>query len=140
MTLRNKPVNITFPQRRLICWLYAAGILWLSIMPASALRGAPELFPQQDKVLHALIYGLFAVLLLWAYSPRWPKTSSARLLGIVLLTTAYGGVMEILQLSLPSLQRDCSGSDLLADLLGSILGIGIYRLCASPRHLLAKTL
>ena len=108
-------------------------MLGLSIMPASALAETPELFPHQDKVLHALIYGGWAVLLGWALQRQMRNRPKAWMVGIVLIATAYGALMEILQGSLILIQRTCSWGDILANLAGAILGVGFFALCAKPR-------
>ena len=126
-------MNITSKHRWLICWIYAAGMLVLSIMPASALAGTPELFPQQDKVLHALMYGGWAVLLGWALQRQMRNRPAAWMIGIVLMATAYGVLMEVLQGILICIQRTCSWGDMLANLAGAVLGVGLFALCTRPR-------
>ena len=123
-------MNIAPKHRWLICWLYAAGILGLSIMPASALAETPEFCPHQDKVLHALMYGGWAVLLGWALQRQMRNRPAAGMVGIVLMATAYGALMEGLQGSLIWIQRTCSWGDMLANLAGAILGVGLFALCA----------
>jgi len=126
-------MSITPRHRWLICWIYAAGMLGLSIMPASALAETPELFPHQDKVLHALMYGGWAVLLGWTLQRQMRNRPAAWMVGIVLMATAYGVLMEVLQGSLIWIQRTCSWGDMLANLAGAILGVGLFALCARPR-------
>ena len=147
-------MNIAPKQRWLICGIYAVGILGLSIMPASALDKTSKLFPHQDevlhalmygdclhdptggnddKVLHALMYGGWAVLLGWTLQRQMCNQPAEWMVGIVLMATAYGALMEVLQGSLIWIQRDCSWGDMLADLAGAILGVGLYALCARPR-------
>jgi len=116
-----------------ICWIYAAGILGLSSMPASALAGTPDLFPQQDKVLHALMYGGWAALLGWALPRQRRHRPAAWMVGIVLIATAYGVLMEVLQGSILWIQRTCSWGDMLANLAGAVLGAGLFALCARKR-------
>ena len=108
-------------------------MLGLSIMPASALAETPELFPHQDKVLHALMYGGWAVLLGWTLQRQLRNRPAAWLVGIVLMATAYGILMEVLQGSLIWIQRTCSWGDMLANLAGAVLGVGLFVLCARPR-------
>ena len=124
---------MTSKHRWLICGIYAAGMLGLSIMPASALAETPELFPHQDKVLHALMYGGWAVLLGWTLQRQMRNRPAAWMVGIVLMATAYGALMEVLQGSLIWIQRTCSWGDMLANLSGAILGVGLFALCARPR-------
>ncbi|MDD5676890.1 MAG: VanZ family protein [Kiritimatiellae bacterium] len=122
-------MSITSKHRWLICWLYAAGMLGLSIMPAGALTETPELFPQQDKVLHALMYGGWAIMLGWALHKQMQNRPTTWMVGIVLIATAYGVLMEGLQGSLIWIQRACSWGDMLANLAGAILGVGLFALC-----------
>jgi VanZ family protein len=126
-------VNIAPKHRWLICWIYAVGILGLSIMPASALAETPEFFSQQDKVLHALMYGGWAVLLGWTLQRQMQNRPTAWMVGIVLTAAVYGALMEALQGSLTWIQRTCSWGDMLANLAGAILGVGLFVLCARPR-------
>ena len=103
-------------------------------MPAGVLAETPKLFPQQDKVLHALMYGGWAVLLGWTSPGQIRLRPVAGMLGIVLIATSYGALMEALQGCLIWIQRDCSWGDMLANLAGAILGIGFFlALCA--KHL-----
>lgn len=99
-------------------------------MPASALAETPELFPHQDKVLHALMYGGWAVLLDWALQRQMRNRPTAWMAGIVLIAAAYGALMEVLQGSLIWIQRTCSWGDMLANLAGAVLGAGLCALCA----------
>ena len=55
------------------------------------------------------------------------------MVGIVLMATAYGILMEVLQGSMLWIQRTCSWGDMLANLAGAVLGIGLFALCARPR-------
>ena len=110
-------------QRWMICGIYAAGILVLSLMPAGAFDEAPEILPHQDKIFHALLYGGFAFLLgraLPGFVSRRPWAAAA---AIVLLAASYGALMEILQGSLPLIARECSPADMLANLAGAVIGI-----------------
>ena len=109
------------------------GILGASIMPASALAKTPELFPQQDKVLHILMYGGWTVLLGWALQRRMRNRPAKWMAGIVLLATAYGALMEGLQGILICIHRTCSWGDMLANLAGAVLGVGLLALFARPR-------
>ncbi|MFA7158483.1 MAG: VanZ family protein [Kiritimatiellia bacterium] len=118
-------MNITPKQRLLICGIYAAGLFVLSLMPAGAIDEAPELLPHQDKILHALLYGGFAFLLgraLPGFISRRPWVAAA---AIVLLAASYGALMEILQGSLPWIERACSWGDMLANIAGAIMGTSL---------------
>lgn len=119
-------MDLDFRYRRLICWLYAAGILIMSILPARALEATPELVPHQDKLIHALVYGGWAVLLVWAWRERWPGKPWVWLAAAVGIAAAYGVLMEGLQGGLVGFQRTCSVGDMLANLVGAGLAVGLY--------------
>jgi len=95
-------------------------------MPAGVLAAAPELFPHQDKLLHALMYGGWAALLGWTLVIQIRRNPAAWMAGIVALATAYGCLMEVLQGVLTWAQRSCSWGDMLANLVGAILGVGLF--------------
>ncbi len=102
-------------------------------MPASALAETPQLFPHQDKVLHALMYGGWAILLAWTLQRQWRRQPVTWINGMILVITAYGALMEVLQGSLPWIQRTCSWGDVLANVAGVVLGVGLYVLYARAR-------
>lgn len=131
-------MRIVQKYRWLLCGLYAVGMLGLSILPASALAETPELLPHQDKVVHAMMYGGWAVLLGWVLQSKMRNRLAAWMIVILLMATAYGAVMEILQGSWALIQRSCSWGDMLANLAGAILGIVIFALCAKPRLCMAN--
>ena len=124
-------MSVDLKYRWLICWLYAAGILIVSVIPARALEAPPDLFPHQDKLLHALMYGGWAVVLGWVLQERWRQSPWAWMAGAVGIATAYGILMEGLQGILTWSQRTCSVGDMLANLAGAGLAVG---LCAWLRR------
>lgn len=76
-----------------------------------------------DKVLHALAYGLLAVLVLRAAHGglkrlRWAPTAAA-----LLFTAGYGALDEFHQSFVAG--RDASGWDVTADALGAVLAAGV---------------
>jgi VanZ family protein len=111
--------------RRFICWLYAAGILVASVIPSPTLA-APDLFPNQDKVLHALMYGGWVLLLCWTSQDRLRRRWSTWIAIIVIVATAYGILMEGMQWLLTWSRRACSVGDMLANLAGAVAGAGLW--------------
>lgn len=118
-------MTITPKQRWLACLLYAVGIMGLSLMPARALAETPQWFPQQDKLLHALIYGGWAMMLGWAFQRQILNRPMVWMVSIAALAALYGALMEIFQELLPG-GRTCSWGDMLANLAGAILGIVMF--------------
>ena len=96
----------------IIFLVYAAVVAFVSLQPASG-EGIEHL----DKLVHLLVYYIFAVL-------AWRSLANKRYyilmcLGIV----AYGGLIELGQSYIPT--REMSGYDLLANTLGVVLGAAV---------------
>lgn len=69
-----------------------------------------------DKIIHAILFGVEAILLIWAIGR---KPNKSILLGVIVWCTFLGGVMEVVQLHWVE-GRTGSFPDLLADAFGSI--------------------
>jgi VanZ family protein len=96
----------------LIFFAYAAIVAVMSLRPGGDVTVDPL-----DKVMHLLVYYIFAVL---GYRALANKTYYLYMcLGII----AYGGLMELGQSRVPG--RDMSGYDLLANALGVVLGAAV---------------
>lgn len=112
-----------------VCW--AAFLVVVSLLPSGQL---PKIdFWQQlitpDKLAHALVYGVFAVLL---YLPlrSWQMYGG---LAAVLLASTFGAAMEGLQ-SIANTGRSYDLADMLANLVGAILGYILIRYFASAKQ------
>ena len=82
-------------------------------------------FPMKDKVLHMAAYGILAALVCRACRATWPGQSTLQLLAVsVCLATLYGLGDEFHQTFVAARQADWF--DVLADLMGSILGAAGY--------------
>ncbi len=82
-------------------------------------------FPMKDKVLHMAAYGILAALVCRACRATWPGQSTLQLLAVsVCLATLYGLGDEFHQAFVAARQADWF--DVLADLVGSILGAAGY--------------
>ena len=103
-------------------WILAA--LWtafivyaLSSEPSGIPRFPWLAAPGVDKVIHAILFGVEAILLFWSFER---KPSAAILVGVVVWCAAFGGVMELVQLFWVE-GRTGSIPDLLADAFGAIV-------------------
>ncbi len=83
--------------------------------------------PFIDKWVHLVMFGGFTFLWLLAGS----GIRASRLLTWLIVGIALGGLIEFLQGILPSLGRSCEFLDIVADGLGALLGIALYRLVFS---------
>ncbi len=112
-------------QRWAAVGLYLAAIFFLSSL--SSVAGTPSL-PGSDKLLHALAYGLLAVLWCRALA-AWPlqgRPSAAIAAAAVILASLYGISDEIHQAFVPA--RTAALWDWIADMIGSGCGAGAWAL------------
>jgi len=91
------------------------------LAPESDVPAAP---PGVDKIVHLLIFAALAA------SGRWAGMGRSVLAPLLVL---YAAVSEVLQGVTP-LGRSASVADWLADVLGVLLGLGLWRLLARRRR------
>ncbi len=115
--------NVCQPIRIAITILYAAGIVALSLLPPQDIPQV-ELFAGADKVVHFLMYFIFALLGCWSVK----KTSIHSHFKVILpMSIGWGIIMEIFQLTM-HLGRSFSWLDVLANSIGAVGGIIVYNL------------
>ncbi|MDA0577221.1 MAG: VanZ family protein [Verrucomicrobia bacterium] len=109
---------------RRIWWLTCtAAIAIASLIPSSDLPSVA--FKYDDKFIHFAIYALYALAFCWA----WPQHVGRRakpLAGVIGACVLYGLLMETLQGSLPTLQREFSWADVAANTLGAMAGSWLW--------------
>ncbi len=103
------------------------------------LTGLPgSLFPRVkpaiglDKVAHVLMYAGFAFACIWGYRKQFVSNDLSYKKRAIFLTTlisiTYGGLTEIMQETITVLHRSGDWRDLIADSIGTGLGILIFYL------------
>ncbi len=93
-----------------------------------SIKSVPEL-PYIDKVLHFFAYALLGALFLRAFKTTRIKNKLKLVLILsVLLSSLYGISDEIHQYFVP--YRSADHTDVLADMLGGIMGVYIYQAIA----------
>ncbi len=107
--------------RRALWVTYALSIALLCLLPSRWIEPAhTPSYPPPDKAAHLLMYGILGHLTCWALL----KAPSLR---AILMTAGgcilYGVLLEVLQLSIPSLARGFSWLDIAANIVGTSLGI-----------------
>ncbi len=98
---------------------YAGVVTWLMLTPSppGLVIKALDLFPQVDKVLHFLVYGVLALLLRWALTVH--HQLRAGFTTVVLGAVAYGLFMECLQALLVAYARSFEWMDIVSNSLGA---------------------
>ena len=103
------------------------------------LTGLPgSLFPRikpsigLDKVAHVLMYAGFAFACLWGYRKQFVSNGLAyqkrAILLTIIISIAYGGLTEIMQETITVLHRSGDWRDLIADAIGTMLGVLVFYL------------
>jgi VanZ family protein len=103
--------------------LYLLLLAWLTLMPASYFIHSPVFFKGADKVVHGIIYSILSFLLFLLFIEISPKSKQKNIVYVFFLASAYGLLMEILQLAIRSVSRSFEVADILANVIGVISGI-----------------
>ena len=103
--------------------LWFGAILFASFMPSQHLRQEWFLFPNEDKVIHAIMY--FGLALLFLLNSRKSFSLTKRFIIISVISICLiGGVIELLQPILSN--RTCDFPDLVANSTGAILAGAVF--------------
>ena len=132
MPSTNEPRNFVFrrPFRRSLALGWTVLLLGLCLMPA---RWFPNRetetvrslrIPHLDKLIHVVLFAGFSVL--WMAAGTAPR----RWVGIAIAGVVLGLATEAFQ-SLPFIDRDSGLADALANVLGTVVGIGLARYAES---------
>ncbi|MBP7829120.1 MAG: VanZ family protein [Kiritimatiellae bacterium] len=107
---------------RLYYWLpplaWAGAIFYLSSRPSFP---RPLAYPHEDKVLHALFFGILALWLFRALSARLGLAAWRSAALAFVLASLYGGLDEIHQYFVPT--RSMEAADWLADTAGAAVAV-----------------
>lgn len=102
--------------------------LWAGLiagLSSLSLPDTPPLFPFQDKVVHAILYGVLAALCARALRQGVGWSPRAALVGGWVIAAAYGVTDELHQLWVPL--RSADPADWLADAVGAAIGLAALR-------------
>ncbi len=117
---------------------WAALLLYLTLAPADKLPPTPHWqLLSFDTFAHAAFFAVQALLAwLWLrHQTRYPRLARHAGLTVLLGGTAFGALIEVLQMTLP-FNRHGEWSDLISDSLGTAAALGLLKLAAGPlrRH------
>lgn len=129
--MSHRPIPVKkLASRSVYVLLFLALITWLSLSPKPLGGFGPKFLDiaGADKIVHVTLYGLFCLLVLWAYF-GYIHLKRTYLL-IVALIILYGILMEVFQGFVVVAGRTFSGWDIVANIAGVILavaGFNFYR-------------
>jgi len=105
--------------------LYIALLSWFSVIPPGYFDNGSVYFKDADKVVHFVIYSILSFLLFLLFIEIRPKSKQKNAVYVFFLASAYGLLMEILQLVIRSVSRSFEAADIVANVLGALSGIAL---------------
>lgn len=120
--------TLLLPHLRLAL-LWGLLILVVCLMPGSAVPGGKWLGRfHVDKLVHALLFGVFFVLLVFGFKrqERWPDIRRHAMLAAMCIAVSYGVFTELLQ-EITDLGRRGDMKDMLANTVGSLIAMLMLR-------------
>lgn len=120
--------------QRIRVWIFPIGLMLaisiFSMFPVPQLPGIE--FAYKDKLAHFAVFGLLATGLLRAAAKRMPMRAATIM--AIAVTALFGLVDEVRQGLTP--YRYVEFDDWLADSLGAVVAVYVYRFCKVYRHIL----
>jgi len=102
----------------LLAVVWMGVLFWLSHQPSI---DAPMLFPGQDKVFHASVYGILGFFLLGALRPTYAGYTPGQIRASIVIASLYGISDEFHQSFVPGRSPDVW--DWVADTTGALLAV-----------------
>ena len=104
----------------LLALAWMAVLFYLSHQPT---LDTPMLFPGQDKLFHALAYGVLGFLLLGSRAPAPDGFTELQIRSSILIASLYGISDEFHQYFIPG--RSADAWDWVADTLGAVIAVSL---------------
>ena len=97
-------------------------ILWLTLAPKPLGDEPPKLFPGADKVVHAIMFGGFTIVMLldWQRKNQWKMVKTQRAFLSATVSAILGILIEIAQAQM-GLGRGFEYADIIADTIGAYI-------------------
>ncbi|MBO7073742.1 MAG: VanZ family protein [Bacteroidales bacterium] len=88
------------------------------------------IFVRPDKVVHGVMFAVFTFSIIWGYRHEYCEKDKHYRITLQLITFSiavfYAGLTEVIQIFIP--YREGNWGDFLADVIGCVLGICIFKL------------
>lgn len=114
--------------------LIAAAIFYLSVTTGESLPKLPA-FPNADKLVHFLMYATLAAVIAWEMR-KSGKALIPTALCAILIASAYGGMLELIQPYFPP--RSCDLLDFIADAAGAGFGYTLTEIAWKQTRLFTR--
>ena len=124
--IKRKGLVVDYMFRWILCGAYSMGIFLVSLMPSKTLKGILTHIgiPHKDKVLHFAMYGVLAVLVMWALRVR--RIRGSLVFEVISGCFLYGALIEVLQHTVAAGDRHFSWADMIANGLGAGIAVICY--------------
>lgn len=107
--------------------LTTLAILWLTLAPKPLGENPPELFPGADKLVHAIMFGGLASMMLLDIQRknRWRPVTGSRVWICALISSIFGALIEVAQAGM-GMGRGFEFTDIIADTIGAFFFVAMY--------------
>jgi len=117
--------------RRLVHATFALVLAFISLWPGRYVEAHVSCtIKAQDLSIHVVSYAVLAALTLWAYGSRLRPLSCRTIAASA--CSLFGALMEVLQATLPGVNRNGTVRDALHNVLGVMIGVWLPRLFWPP--------
>lgn len=117
--------------RRVSLWLAIGWMATIYYASSQPFIPTPNLFSNQDKLFHLIVYGILGVLLLLSCRYTSPGYSGIQITRTVVIASLYGISDELHQSFVPG--RELELIDWLADTLGALIAVLVLALLVNKR-------
>lgn len=117
------------PKFRIFFFYWLPLLIYLVLIFAQSAFPAPSTglkIPHLDKGVHAAMYGLLGILFFRAYARTWNRMSAGRLMLFSVASATLFGLSDEFHQAFVA-HRSADPMDFLADLIGSAVGVWMYR-------------
>jgi VanZ family protein len=119
--------------RRILHSAYVGLVLFVSLWPRACVDAyVAEGIQRQELWIHAICFAGLAVLTLWTYGVRRVPWRSR--LATWVVCTLFGALLEVLQFTLPGVNRQCTLYDMVDNAAGAAVGALLVPVGLWPRR------
>lgn len=119
--------------RRALHAVYTGVVLFVSLWPRECVDTyVAHGIQRQERGIHFLCFAGLAILSAFAYGDR--RAASRSRIALWLACSVFGLVLEVLQGSVPGINRNCTAHDMFDNALGALVGVVLVPVGRWPRR------